>query len=153
MAIRLKIGDCFEIPLGDGRLAYCQHVSRNPELGFLVQVFDRLLPTPIGSVDELRGLSLLFPPVFVGLQATARSGRWRRIGNFAVIGFLFPMFRQTIGTKPGTYYDWTIWDGQKTKRIGTLPIDLRALELKCVWGDEALEERIVNGTYRGDKML
>ena len=58
-----------------------------------------------------------------------------------------------MGTKPGTYDTWWIWDGKKETKIGKLPEHLRSLELKCVWGDEALEERIVAGTYRGDFMF
>jgi len=67
--------------------------------------------------------------------------------------FVFPKFRQAMGTKPGTYDSWFIWDGKKERKIGTLPEQLRSLELRCVWGDEGLEERIVAGTYRGDRML
>jgi hypothetical protein len=58
-----------------------------------------------------------------------------------------------MGMKPGTYRDWSVWDGAKTIKIGDLPEQYRPLELKSVWGDQALEERIVAGTYRGDKML
>jgi hypothetical protein len=58
-----------------------------------------------------------------------------------------------MGTKPGTYDDWAIWDGLKTIKIGRLPVEYRSLELKCVWGDEGLEERILQGSYRGRHML
>ncbi len=47
-----------------------------------------------------------------------------------------------MGPKPGTYFDWRIWDGKRTKMIGDLPVSLRPLELKCVWGCEALAKRI-----------
>jgi len=67
--------------------------------------------------------------------------------------FTFRQFRQAMGTKPGTYHDWRIWDGKNTFNIGNLPEHMCSLELKQVWGDEALEERIVAGTYRGDRML
>ena len=58
-----------------------------------------------------------------------------------------------MGTKPGTYNDWTIWDGSKTIRLGKLPVEYRSLELKCVWGGEGLEERILQAYYRGDQMF
>jgi hypothetical protein len=152
MAIRIKLGDCFEIPLPNGRFAYCQHINRNPTLGFLVQVFSHLSHEPVQSINDLLGQPLMFPPVFVGLQATARDERWKRIGNLPVTSFVFPHFRQTVGTKPGTYSSWSVWDGEHTRHIGKLPKELRKLELECVWGDQALEERIMAGTYRGDKM-
>jgi hypothetical protein len=153
MAIRLKVGDYFRIPLPGGRWAYCQHVNRNAELGFLIRVLDQITSEPLDSIANLQDVSFLFPPVFVGLQATARSGRWAIIGNGPVNNFEFPKFRQCMGTKPGTYYDWRIWDGKKTKKIGELPPALRSLELRQVWGDEGLEERIVAGSYRGDRMF
>ena len=129
------VGDRFEIPLKDGRLAYCRLLHRG-ELGFLVQVFDLFRTTSPTSTEELRNAPPLFPPVFVGLLATVRSGRWKKIGDVPVTYFAHPKFRQTMGTKPGTYDDWTIWDGLKTIKIGRLPVEYRSLELKCVWGDE-----------------
>ena len=57
------------------------------------------------------------------------------------------------GNETGTYHDWRIWDGTTTRTIGDLPIELRSLEIQCVWGDEALEERIASGTYRGQQMF
>jgi len=148
----IKAGDYFELPLKDGRLAYCRLLHRG-ELGFLVQVFDLFRITSPASTEELRNAPQLFPPVFVGLLATVRSGRWKKIGNVPVTYFAHPKFRQTMGTKPGTYDDWTIWDGLKTIKIGRLPVEYRSLELKCVWGDEGLEERILQGSYRGSHML
>lgn len=154
MALRqhIKIGDIYEIPLPDKRYAYAQHVNRNAEYGYLIRVFNQIVTVPMRDIDQLDESQLLFPPVFVGLRATVSSGRWKRIGNKPVNTFTFPLFRQTIGTKPGTYSDWRIWDGVLTKKVGALPVSYRSLELECVWGDEGLEERIVAGTYRGDSM-
>lgn len=151
--VKIEIGDCFRIPLPDGRWAYCQYVHHSSELGYLVRVFDHIGGDPLNSPEELVGAGLLFPPVFVGLRASVRSGRWVKIGAMPVHGFVFPKFRQTFGTKPGTYHNWFIWDGSNTVEIGRLPKRMRSLELKQVWGDKGLEERIVAGTYRGDRMF
>jgi hypothetical protein len=153
MSAHLKVGDYFSIPLPDRRFAYCQLVHRNEELGYLIRVFDRITSLQLQAASDLQGAGLLFPPVFVGLRASVRSGRWKRIGNAAVHHFTHPKFRETMGTKPGRYHDWRIWDGEQTVKIGDLPTHMRSLELKSVWGDEALENRIVSGTYRGETML
>jgi hypothetical protein len=116
-------------------------------------VFDLTTKEPLDSVQEILGAKDRFPPVFVGLRATVRNGRWTRIGSSKVENFTFPKFRQTMGTKPGTYHDWRIWDGKDTIFIGDLPEELRALQLESVWSDQALERRIVAGTYRGDLMF
>jgi hypothetical protein len=150
---KIEIGDCFVIPLPDGRFGYCQHVYHHQEFGYLVRVFDKITSEPLNTTAELVTAGLLFPPVFVGLRASVRSGRWKRIGSMVVKDFAFPKFRITMGTKPGTYQDWRIWDGTTTRTIGELPISLRSLELQSVWGDEALEERISSGTYRGQQMF
>ena len=153
MRILIKVGDCFSIPLPDGRFAGCQFVHWNAELGYLIRVFDRITSESLDSTSGLEQAGLLFPPVFVGLRAPVRSGRWKRIGNIAVHDFEHPKFRETLGTKPGTYHDWRVWDGRQTVKVGDLPSHMRSLELKLVWGDEALENRIISATYRGDKML
>jgi len=150
---KIEIGDCFRIPLPDGRWAYCQYLQQNNQLGYLIEVFDYITQEPLNSVEQLENATALFPPVFVGLRASVRSGRWQKIGVMPVIDFVFPKFRITMGTKPGVYHDWRIWDGNNTVSIGNLPEHMRSLELKQVWGDEGLEERIVVGTYRGDRML
>lgn len=151
-AKRPQIGEVFGINLPNGKTAYAQYVSWSDELGFLMRVWDLLRDGPILSFQELHNRGFLFPPVFVGLLGTLRLGRWRRMGMLPVLNFTFPKFRYTHGTKPGTYHDWLIWDGKTTTPIGDLPVDLRSLELKSVWGDEGLEERIVTGVCRGDWM-
>jgi hypothetical protein len=150
---KIQVGDVYEIRLPNKRWAYAQYLQHNNQLGYLIRVVDCVREEPVAKASDLRGIGDLFPPVFVGLLATVRSGRWQLIGNLAVENFRFPRFRNTSGTKPGVYHDWHIWDGVESVRIGDLPSELRTLELEQVWGDEGLEERIVAGTYRGDAML
>ena len=144
-----KIGDVFVIPLPDGRKAYGQYVHRQSPLGTLIRVFRRITAPrePELSVEETDDRELLFPPVFVGLPASLRSGRWRIIGSRPVEHFKFPLFRSTNGDKPGVWHDWRIWDGQNTTYVGSLPARYRHLEIKLVWGDEALEDRIMGGEW------
>lgn len=113
-------------------------------MGFLVQVFDRISDRPL-RVEDLAGAKPLFPPVFVGLRGAVNKGRWKRIGNKAVTDFKFPLFRATSATKPGKYDNWWLFDGQSQRFIGTLPAELRDLEVEAVWGDELLEQRISTG--------
>lgn len=153
MATRRRVGDFYRIPLPDRRFAYCQHVYRVESYGDVVRVFNRLTSAPLSSPEGLEKAGLLFPPVFAALVAAVRGKRWQLIGNEPIRGFVLPKFRFTMGTKPGTYDDWRIWDERKTRRVGKLPAELRSLELKCVWGCEALAERIVAESYRGDHML
>jgi len=97
---KIKIGDCFRIPLADGRFAYCQYVYQHREFGYLVRVFDKITSEPFNTAETLQTAIPLVPPVFVGLRASVRSGRWKNIGNIAVRDFAFAKFRITMGTKP-----------------------------------------------------
>jgi len=151
--LKIEIGDAFRMPLPNGKSAYCQYIFKHSGFGDLVRVFDHITDAPLGSITEIEMANLLLPPVFVGLVAAVKGGRWTRIGNAPVSGFAFPKFRDTMGTKPGTYHDWSIWDGKKHSMVGDLPKGMRALELKSIWGCEALADRIVAGTYRGDRMF
>jgi hypothetical protein len=145
MAQRIKIGDCYELSLPDGRYAYCQYINWNERLGNLVRVFDLVKVQPVEDVAQLKDVGDMFPPVFVGLRASVRSGRWKLLGHLPVKELQFPLFRATSATKPGTHKNWWIWDGHREQFIGALSENLRSLELKVVWGDELLEERIATG--------
>jgi Immunity protein 26 len=145
--IRIGLGDCFAIPLPDGRYAYCQYVRSNETYGYLVKVFAKTTSEELRAADELENVREMFPPVFVGLRDAARSGRWKRIGRLLVPDFVFPRFRYRHGgLSPGTYDDWMLWDGNQHQFIGRLPSDLRSLEDEVVWSAVLLEERIVTGS-------
>lgn len=155
----LKIGDCFDVPLPDGRRAYGQYLFWDgpPDrpasgLGCLVQIFDVISQDHV-SLEKLRSAGILFPPVFTGLKAAIKSGDWRIVGHMPVEGFVFPEFRSTFGTKPGVYHDWKIWDGEKETFVGDLQTEHRALEGKVVWGYKLLEDRIATGANRHEHML
>jgi hypothetical protein len=142
---RIQVGDCYAIPLRDKSFAYCQYVCWNKLLGFLVRVFDRVTKEVV-PVKDLERAGELFPPVFVGLRASVKSNRWRRIGSLPLEAFTFPKFRCTAILKPGTYENWFLWDGEAEQFIGKLTPEQRGLELRVVWGDELLEDRIETGT-------
>ncbi len=144
---RIKIGDCFVIPLLNGKFSYGQFIyydNRIMGYGYMIKIFNLFSDTII-YYRTLSGVNEYFPPVFVGLKASIHSGRWKIIGNLPISEFIFPKFRLTNGSKPGKYHDWEIWDGSSSIFIGDLPNDLRTLEILCVWGDELLEERIITG--------
>jgi hypothetical protein len=74
--VHKKIGDVFEIPLSDGRQAYCQYVLRKDDFGDMVRVFRLFSSEPLISTNQLLGNGILFPPVFAALLAAVRGGIW-----------------------------------------------------------------------------
>lgn len=151
-ATRPLIGDVFEFPLPDGRLAYAQYIHRDKEgeagFGILVRVLDRLSDVPL-SVPDLRDAHNLFPPVYVGLLALMRLGRWKRIGRMPIPTDPLPRFRWRTGpeTGPGEYANWYVIDLVTATRtfVGRLTPELRSLEFQCAWGSEVLAQRIASG--------
>jgi hypothetical protein len=139
-----EIGDCFEIKLRDGRYAYAQCLSWNKLYGHLIQVFD-LVAAEQEPIEHLASARPMFCPVFAGLKAGIAKGGWRLLGNLPIDGFVFPTFRYTHSTQPGTHHDWRLWNGEAYVNVGTLSPEQRSLEMLCSWGYQLLEERIANG--------
>jgi hypothetical protein len=139
-----EVGDCFEIDLHDGRFAYAQYLYWHKLYGYLIQVFDLVTAERL-TIERLATASPMFRPVFTGLKGAITKGGWRRLGNLPIEGFVFPTFRYTHSTQPGAHHDWNLWNGDAYIPVGTLAPEHRSLELLCVSGYLALEERIANG--------
>jgi len=149
MRINLAIGDCFAIPLTNGRYAYGRIVfydGRHDGLGYLIEIYD-LISDHIVDIQQLENAKQLFPPIFVGIIYPIKIKRWIVIGNLPVRNFKFPLFRDTLGIKPGIYSDWEIWDGSKRIRVGRLPKQYKSLELLYGWSYDLVEERIETGHH------
>ena len=147
-----RVGDVLAFSLPSGQICYAHYIQLHPEFGTLVRIFRTDDQEPRSPQNVYQAQSP-FNPVFVGLYAAVRSGRWKSIGTLAPPPEPFPRFRWTFGTKPGKYTDWRIWDGQRDVLVGELPPADRALELRLVWGAEGLEERLAGARHRGDEML
>lgn len=142
----LEIGDVVEIPLPSGRYAYGQYLGlERGGNGPLLRVFDRKSDERVQSVTDLDGVGDMFPPVLVGLAFAIRSRRWKVVGRLPTPPVATPVFRATLGDRPGKYDDWRIIYPDKTERVGVLPDELRHLEILQVWPPQALEDRIDTG--------
>ena len=144
---RIKIGDVYQIPLPNGHFAFAQYVYLHSLMGYLVRVFYHIQETgdTIPSPEQLLASGQRFPPVFVGLVAAVRTGKWRRVGKFPVENFQFPVFRTTSAAKLGIRDDWQLWDGECYRFVGKLPEEYRSFEIRQVWGLGNLAARIVGG--------
>jgi hypothetical protein len=149
-----KIGDIFLIPLPDGTHAYGQYLLDDKRdgrggvvgLGSLIRVFD-LVTTADPPVDEIVKVGERFPPVFVALSHSIRTGRWKIIGNTSTGDVLLPRFKASFQEHAGEHTDWRIIDGDKTTVVGKLSPSEQKLEYWCIWGAELLEKRIATGDH------
>lgn len=154
--VKLKVGDCFVIPLPDGRNAYGQLVYWHTGpggYGTLVRVFD-LFTEDVVPVEQLRDARQLFPPVFTAAQGAVNEERWRVIGSLPVEGFVFPKFRylRTLNKRPGVYHDWWVWDGLQDIYVGDLTPEYRSLEYPVIWSVDNIERRIATGVNWYDQL-
>jgi hypothetical protein len=69
------VGDVYRIHLPNDKWAYAQFLQQNKQLGYLIRILDHITDAPLYTATELNTANNLFPPVFVGLVATVRSGR------------------------------------------------------------------------------
>jgi len=149
-----EVGDCFEIKLRDGRLAYAQCLFWHKLYGHLIKVFDVVTAEGM-PIELLASARPMFRPVFAALKAGIARGGWRFVGNLPIGDFVFPTFRYTHSTQPGTHHNWKLWDGEGYTDVGVLSSEQRSLEILCAWGYQLIEERIENGgrSPRGDLMM
>ena len=145
---RLKVGDVFEIPLSEDRVAYGQYVYFDKKMGPLIRVFDLITSNKV-DVNFLKQRNPLFPPVITGLMAAIRTGLWKVIGHFPVNQFTYPNFVTTFhDQKTGKAGIWSIWNGEKFITIGpNLPMEYKKLEFLIVWDPHDVVHRIETGEY------
>jgi len=154
---RVKVGDIFEIPLSDGRIAYGQYVFFDTENGPLIRVFDLITEKKLQSeqlLEALKDAAPLFPPVFTGLFAAVRTGLWNVIGHTAVEEFVYPGFVSVMheGYRPVSF--WYIWDGEKWIQVGSkLPDQYKSLEFLAGWSPHDVAHRIETGQNPYEKMI
>ena len=142
---RPKIGDIFEVPISQGRMAIGQYLLQS-KMGPIVQILG-ILPIDKNDIEELLLSKPLFPPVIVGLFAAIQKNMWRIIGNKKVTLIDHPKFISNIwNEKTGKAGFWTLWDGNKFYDIGHfLPSEYRELEFLVVWTPQSITERIETG--------
>jgi len=146
---RVRVGDVFQIPLSDGRMAYGQYVFRDKRNGPIIRVFDFITEDEM-EFNEIRerlaNAKLLFPPVITGVFAAVRTGLWKVIGRMPVDDFEYPNFVSVFheGYKPLGY--WFLITKENDIRIGRhLPEKYKNLEFLAVWSPYDIVHRIETG--------
>jgi hypothetical protein len=140
---QIKVGDCYLIPLPDGRNAYGQYIFWDERYGPLSRIFAAITSEPM-PLEDVPTDKLMFSPVYIGFGSVFKDHRWR-VGSLPIPKFEFPKFRFSFGLQPGEYHDWKIYDGKDIKPVGNLPPQYRALEFLCGWSPQAIEQRIMTG--------
>jgi hypothetical protein len=141
---RLKVGDIFEIPLHDGRMAYGRYLMLS-RMGPIIQVFSLKSEKNV-ELNEIIKSPELFPPIITGLFAAIKSGFWKVIGNIPYDGSYHPKFLSTNYTQDGHANIWYLWDEENETILGKeLPNKFKGLEYLVVWDPPSVVERIESG--------
>jgi hypothetical protein len=148
----INIGDCFEIPLSDGRYAYGRYLYWDDNYGPLCEVFSMISNKSI-SLSQLDTSKRLFPPVFIGFGSIFKERKWRIIGSLPITSFQFPIFRKSFSAEPGKHGNWLVYDGTKKTMIGWLKAGMERLECLCGWSPQLLTKRIQTGENRYDSII
>ena len=149
---RVRVLDCFAIPLPDGRFGHCQYAHADEEVGDYLRVFN-IVDHKIHPVEELQHAGLLFPIILTAVKASVEIAGWRFIGRIEPREpFHYPSFRGSNAAifqhTAGVYSDWRIYDGpcwESSRFVGSLTSDLRELEVRAWWAPQDIARRIVEG--------
>jgi hypothetical protein len=143
----MRIGDLFDIPLSDNRVAIGHFVYRDKNNDPFIQVFDYIVPKEKLIIEDAVKKKYLFPPVITGLNAAVRIGLWHIIGKKPVIDFKYPNFISCHrDNKTGEIKNWFLYDGMNWVGLGLLlPEKYKSLEFLVVWSPYDVIDRIETG--------
>ncbi len=144
-----KIGDYYALPLPDGRWGHALYVKHEAPWGDFIQVLDVIQGSP-SNMETLITAPALFPPVGTYVARSAKVGGWKYLGNFPTTPVpIMPAMRTSprmqCDERPGQYHDWIVSSSTEWRAVGTLPEELRALEVKVPWTAEQIAHRIMTG--------
>ncbi|MDH5507365.1 MAG: Imm26 family immunity protein [Anaerolineae bacterium] len=141
------VGDILEIPLSDGRKAFCQFLHFDKLRGYLISVFDLITMDDI-VIEDLSNYTPLFPPVLTFLTAAMHQG-WKIVGHLPVNDFKYPKFLQNWHNQDsGEAGTWQLYDGENFVNLGRkLPRKYKNHEMLLTWNPYVIVRRIETGEY------
>lgn len=121
---KLKPGDVFVLPTGDGRVGVGQVVSsgEQPQLYYLA-VFEDILPED-ASVDRVLAATST-PVLFLGLSMAAKftAGHWTVVAQAPVVEHVgLPAYKETVGFPP--VWEVVDYSGSRRRRATDLEAEL-----------------------------
>lgn len=143
---KLRIGDVIEISTSMG-FAYAQYTHRHRQYGALLRVFGEVYSDRLNDLKELVQGRPAFC-CFFPLNAAVDQGIVSIVANekLPAAAQTFPVFRagvmDPVSKKVGI---WWLWDGEKEWKVGDLSPEQRNLNIRGVWNDRLLIERIESG--------
>lgn len=146
MGKKVRIGDVIEIPTVKG-LAYAQLSHNVKQWGSLLRILPGFHAARPEGFSDLVGQQERFV-VFFPLQAAVNRKIFEVVGHEEVPkrSRPLPLFREAgFIDREGRVHDWSLWDGETSRKIGRLDAETRKLPMLEVWNDTLLIQRIEEG--------
>lgn len=150
----VKIGDIFEIPLGNGKKSFGQFMLMDT-FGPIIKVFDLTVSEgEVINIDEILKSDVLFY-TYTGLYAAIRNKMWKIIGHLSIDDFVFPGFLSTLNNpETNMATTWYLWNGANNIRLGDkVPEELKNKEFLAVYSPGDVAKRIENGKKPFEELI
>lgn len=144
---RIRVGDVFAVPLGDGRYGYVHYLKEHPMRGPLLRVFDVVTVEPLATVEPLKNAGEMFGPIHGSFWIAVKNGSWPFVGNLGVGEFEWPtMISGHFDSLIKKMHLWFLIHEEIDERLGPfLPRKYRNLEYAMIWSPESIEYRMSTG--------
>lgn len=153
MAERRRIGDVYEVVLGDGRVAYFQHICNDETQlsSAVIRVFNRTFPeAEKPELSKLVETGLIFH-AHVFIKAGYVLNVWRKVGHLdppSDTDLTFRCSRDYGNPSVTVSHDWEVWQTNRHRtRVGKLPEHYFDAEIGVVEPPQEIVKRILTGTY------
>jgi hypothetical protein len=153
MAVQNRIGDVYEIDLGDGRVGFFQYVCRDSsQLGSaVIAVFEGTFEhSSRPDLTRIASLPIQFH-AHVFLKAGYTLGVWKKVGKMPLPPPPDIFFRcsEDIGSPEVTVSNrWYIWRvGEEYQMTGSLPPEHYGAEWGLVFNPFSIRSRMLTGVY------
>lgn len=154
MMSKRLIGDIYEVNLGDGRIAYFQHICNDETQlsSAVIRVFDCIFPeTEKPDLSTLPENGVKFH-AHVFTKAGKVLNIWRKVGHLPAPSDTEIIFKDSrdYGVMPiGLSNNWDVWrtNGPRT-HFGRLPEEYFDAEIGVVKAPPEIVKRILTGSYR-----
>ncbi|MES2432858.1 MAG: hypothetical protein V4586_03415 [Pseudomonadota bacterium] len=154
MRSRHKIGDIFEVSIGDGTVGYFQYIAIDHS-----QLSSAVIRGFVGTyntdnapaIDALIASQIHFH-AHVFLKAGYTLEIWRKIGSAPPPPILDVIFRNSAdygNPEIQISHDWYIWRANEPfQDVGPLPHQYQSSEIGIVVAPQDVAERMRSGSYR-----
>lgn len=151
--VRLKLGDVFEVDLGDGKVGYFQYLADDESMldSYVIRAFREL--HEVGSspamADVVAGEVHFHAHVF--LKVGLKLDLWRKVGHAPAPGRVDVLFRSTDdygNPEIKVSHRWYVWRiNEPVRHVGVLAPEHQHAEFGPVIAPAAIVTRMRTGSY------